>query len=445
VGPLAERPTRFDRSWRKTESNAFGTDEFIRYCRLLESDPYLCVNMGSGDLDEAAAWVEYCNGAAGTHYADLRGRNGSDEPFGVRYWGLGNEAFGFWQIGQMSAHEYALRAREFGKIMRLTDPSISLIACGAHEPEWDWEVVKTAGRHIDYVSIHAYFRPESSDPYYSLMARPMIEEEYIRDLHHLIRAARRQYGINRPISIAFDEWNVWYRTLADALQPDPRLEEPYSLGDALCVAAFLNVLRRSCDAIGMANFAQTVNVVGAILTSPDGLVLQTVYYPLLMQREHGGRTILDVGVESDEFETMVGGQQYRVGYLDICATLDEERGMLYLSCVNFHRSEVMRLRVQGVRAGGGRFYSLMGASPDVTNTFEQPNAVTIMTEGRTIGSDGIIELPPHSAHVIEMSVGAYGDFLRALATLRSPDIRSVTCLHQLRNGNVMIPRRGERL
>jgi alpha-L-arabinofuranosidase len=123
-----------------------------------------------------------------------------------------------------------------------------------------------------------------------------------------------------------------------------------------------------------------------------------------MQREHGGGTVLDLGVESDEFETTVGGQQYRIGYLDICATLDEEQGMLYLSCVNFHRSEVMRLRVQGVRVGGGRFYSLMGASPDATNTLEQPNAVTVMTEDRTIGSDGIIELPPHSAHVIEMSL-----------------------------------------
>jgi alpha-N-arabinofuranosidase len=270
VGAPAERPTRLDRTWRKTESNVLGTDEFIRYCRLLESEPYLCVNMGSGDVDEAAAWVEYCNGAAGTHYADLRVRNGSDEPFGVRYWGLGNEAFGFWQIGQMSANEYALRAREFGKIMRLTDPNISLIACGAHEPEWDWELVKTAGRYVDYVSVHSYFRPESSDPYYSLMARPTVEEEYIRDLHHLIRAARRQYGIMRPISIAFDEWNVWYRTFADALQPDPRLEEAYSLGDALCVL-FPQCVRRSCDAIGM---GRSVGHIGSILTSPDGLVLR---------------------------------------------------------------------------------------------------------------------------------------------------------------------------
>jgi alpha-N-arabinofuranosidase len=170
VGPKGERPTRFDHAWRKREPNTFGTHEFIQYCRLLEAEPYLCVNMGSGTLEEAASWVEYCNRPEGTYYADLRRRNGAAEPFNVRYWGLGNEVFGFWQIGQMSAEEYALRAREFAKMMQLTDAGIRLIACGAHQPTWDWEVIKTAGRYIDYISVHSYFRPDGADPYYSLLA-----------------------------------------------------------------------------------------------------------------------------------------------------------------------------------------------------------------------------------------------------------------------------------
>jgi alpha-L-arabinofuranosidase len=405
VGPIAERPAVWDRAWRKIESNAFGTDEFIRYCRLLQTEPYLAVNMGSGDMDEAAAWLEYCNRPAGTRWADLRAKNGNQEPFGVHYWGLGNEVFGFWQIGNMSAEEYSLRAREFGKLMRLTDANISLVACGAHQPEWDWEVVKTAGRYIDYVSVHSYFRPEmTADPYYSLMARPSVEEEYIRDLHHLVRAARRQYGIERPISIAFDEWNVWYRTLAQALQPDSPLEEPYNFGDALCVAAFLNVLNRSCGAVGMANFAQTVNVLGAITTSPEGLILQPVYFPLLMQREHSGSVVLDLGVESDEFEITVGGQHRRVAYLDVCATLDEEDGKLFLSCVNFHHSERMRLRIRGVPPGTAKVHSLTAADADATNTFERPDTVKVTSGERAIGKDGVIELEAHSAHVIETNI-----------------------------------------
>ncbi len=404
VGPVAERPTRFDRAWRKTEPNTFGTDEFIRYCCLLGSEPYLCVNMGSGTLDEAASWVEYCNRGSGTHYADLRRRNGAAEPYGVRYWGLGNEVYGPWQIGHMSAEEYARQAREFAKVMRLTDGSIRLIACGAHEPEWDWEVLKTAGQNIDYLSIHSYFLPDGADPYYSLLAWPAIEEEYIRDLHHLIRAARRRYNIQRPISIAFDEWNVWYRTFASAAEEDPRLEEPYNLCDALCVAAFLNMLRRSSDAVGMANFAQTVNVLGAILTRPDGLVLQTVYYPLVMQAETGGSVVLDVLTESDHFETKLWGRQHRVGYLDACVTLNEAARTLRLSCVNFHRSEGMRLRLLGVRNAEATLQVLTGPDTDAANTFERSDEVTVRAEIRSIGADGVIELEPHSANVIELAL-----------------------------------------
>jgi alpha-N-arabinofuranosidase len=402
VGPVSDRPTRYDRAWRKAEPNTFGTHEFIRYCRLLGSEPYLCVNMGSGTLDEAASWVEYCNRESGTHYADLRQRNGAAEPFRVRYWGLGNEVYGPWQIGQMSAAEYAYRAREFAKIMRLTDGDIRLIACGAHDPEWEWEVLKTAGQSIDYLSIHSYFRPESADPYYSLLAWPAIEEEYVRDLHHLTGAARRRYGILRPISIAFDEWNVQYRTLPESVREDPRLEEPYSLGDALCVAAFLNMLRRCSDAVGMANFAQTVNVLGAILTRTDGLVLQTVYYPLAMQADIGDGIVLDALAESDQFETRVSGRQYSVGYLDACATLDEAARTLALSCVNFHHSQGMRLRLVGVSPAEATIHILSGPDPDAANTFESPDAVTVRTETQKVGADGVIELGPHSANVVEL-------------------------------------------
>ena len=406
VGPVSERPARFDRAWRKPEPNAFGTHEFIRYCRLLGAEPHICVNMGSGTLDEAANWVEYCNRQSGTHYADLRRRHGAAEPFAVKYWGLGNEVYGPWQIGHLSAEEYARRAREFAKVMRLTDGDIRLVAVGAHDPEWDWEVLKTAGQAIDYISVHAYFQPDAADPYYSLLAWPAVEEEYVRDLHHLIRAARRRFGIRRPISIAFDEWNVWYRTFPEAVKEDPLLEEQYNLGDALCVAAFLNMLRRNCDAVGMANLAQTVNVLGAILTRPDGLVLQTIYHPLVMQRELSGPIVLDGLAESDQFETRLAGRKYSVGYLDACVTLDEAQRKLYLSCVNFHREEGMRLRlrVSTRMAPEATLHSLTGPDPEAANTFEQPEAVRAYTETRTMTADGYIELPPHSANVLEVGL-----------------------------------------
>jgi len=408
VGPAEERPATLDRAWRKPESNRFGTDEFIEYCRLLGTEAYICVNTGTGSMDEAAAWVEYCNGQGESRYAELRRRHGYADPHNVIYWGLGNEVYGPWQIGQKPAAEYAEQAREFAKLMSWTDGRIKLVACGAHDPEWDWEVLKAAGRYVDYISVHAYFRPQPEEPYYSLLAWPAREERYVRDLWHLIDAARRRYRIQRPIRIAFDEWNSWHRTFPAAVREDPLLDEQYDLTDALCVAAFLNMLHRNCQAIGIANMAQMVNVLAPIITRPDGLLLQTIYYPLVMQREHSGPLALDVWVESDTFETAVlEGES--VGYLDASATIDEAARRLYISCVNLHREEGLRLALHVTEARvapEGTRYTVDGPDVTATNTFEKPDTVT-MTEQPLSGLSGqcTLELPPHSAHVVELSLG----------------------------------------
>ncbi|HEX2742216.1 MAG TPA: hypothetical protein VHM69_17385, partial [Rubrobacter sp.] len=122
IGPREERPRKTELAWFTEESNRFGTDEFIEYCRLLDTEPYICVNMGTGTMDEAQAWVEYCNGTGDTYWANLRRENGREEPYNVKYWGLGNEMYGEWQIGALSADDYVRKAREFAKVMRWTDP-----------------------------------------------------------------------------------------------------------------------------------------------------------------------------------------------------------------------------------------------------------------------------------------------------------------------------------
>src|SRR5438552_17209128 len=138
VGPVADRPRRSDLAWFAEESNRFGTNQFIEYCRLLGTEPYICVNMGSGTMDEAQAWVEYCNGTGNTSWANLRRQHGHPEPYRVRYWGLGNEMYGGWQIGNMNAHDYVKKARAFAMVMKRTDPSIQLIGCGQNGwSEWD--------------------------------------------------------------------------------------------------------------------------------------------------------------------------------------------------------------------------------------------------------------------------------------------------------------------
>ena len=126
VGPAAERPRRSELAWYAEESNRFGTNEFLEYCRVLDTEPYICVNMGSGTMDEAQAWVEYCNGTGNTHWANLRRAHGHPEPYRVRYWGLGNEMYGSWQIGHLSPEDYVKKARAFALVMKRTDPDIEL-------------------------------------------------------------------------------------------------------------------------------------------------------------------------------------------------------------------------------------------------------------------------------------------------------------------------------
>jgi len=406
VGPPEERPRRFDLAWRKEESNRFGTGEFIAYCRALGTEPYLCANLGSGTLDEAAAWVEYCNATTDTHYANLRRRHGSPGPFAVRYWGLGNEVFGFWQVGYKTAAQYAEQAREFGKAMKWVDPSIRLVACGAGEPDWDWQVLKTLAPLIDYISVHAYFRPGAQEPYYSLLARPREQERYIRTLWELIGAARRQHRLDRAIRIAFDEWNVWYRAMD--LGSGALLEENYDLTDALCVACFLNMLQRNCAAIGMANIAQMVNVIASIFTSPEGLFLQTIYFPLLLQAEHSGPIALDAWAESDEVG-VPGFPPQRLPLLDVSATLDEEKRLLYVSAVNLSRDDEMAvdLRLVDVKvAPEGAHYLCTGRDPSVTNSFAEPENVTVRRQGLKGLSDRCrVRLPRHSASVLELPLG----------------------------------------
>jgi alpha-N-arabinofuranosidase len=170
VGPRDERPRKSELAWLAEESNRFGTDEFIEYCRVLDTEPYICVNMGTGTIDEAQAWVEYCNGTGNTHRANLRRKNGHEEPYNVRYWGLGNELYGGWQLGAATADDYVKKAREFAKVMKLTDPSIELISCGKDGwSDWDRVVIDGLAPIVDYHSIHIY---TGSSDYYSNVFAP---------------------------------------------------------------------------------------------------------------------------------------------------------------------------------------------------------------------------------------------------------------------------------
>ncbi len=413
VGSKESRPKRQELAWHSLETNQFGTNEFIEYCRLVKTEPYLCANLGNGTIDEAAAWVEYCNGREDTEYANLRRKHGYAKPHNVQYWGLGNELYGSWQIGHKSAQDYAKVALEFAKVMKWTDPGIKLVACGGQHVEWDWELLKTCGGIADYVSAHFYFGPtKGEDPHYSLCAAPAQVEEYVGVLWQLIQAAKRQFGWKHPIQIALDEWNVWYRRRgrpSDGTFPvaPPLLEEVYDLTDALAVGAFLNMLQRNCAAVGIGCMAQLVNVIAPIMTGPKGMFRQTIYYPLLVATTLSGEVCLDACVECDEFST-TRTMSRQAPYLDVSATFSPRKKKLYLSVVNFHKeqSAKVKLRLTDFHVGAeGVHHLITGDAPKVTNGFAGERVTLKSRRIRSMRDGCSLNVPKHSMSVYELDLG----------------------------------------
>jgi alpha-N-arabinofuranosidase len=414
IGPTARRPRRMDLAWHAEESNRFGTDEFIQYCRLINSEPYICINMGTGTIDEAQAWVEYCNGTGDTHWANLRRKNGHAEPFGVKYWGLGNEAYGVWQIGALSAEDYAKKATEFAKVMKWTDPSIQLVSCGKNGwSDWDRVVLEKLAAHVDFHSIHIY---TGSHDYYSNVFAPHQAERALRICQALIDQVRYNEHIQRPIGVAYDEWNVWFRERSPEAT-NRGLEEKYSLADALAVATYLNIFIRHCRTVRIANLAQLVNVIAPIFTSPQGLYHQTIFHPFHLYAEHTQKIALDAHVDcevhrlSPEQET--SPWPHRVAdlgpfkLLDVAATCDPAGRDITVAVVNRDREHAIATQIELIRGtvpGSITAYEVNGASPEVENSFANGEEVsaqkkTIAITGRTFD----YTFPPHSVTVLSTS------------------------------------------
>lgn len=413
VGPVEQRPRRMELAWHDEESNRFGTDEFIQYCRLIGAEPYLCANMGTGTLDEAQAWVEYCNGTGNTYWANLRRKNGHEEPYGVKYWGLGNELYGNWQIGALNAEDYTKRAIEFAKVMKWTDPTIQLVSCGKNGwNDWDRVVLEGLARYIDFHSIHIY---TGSSDYYSNVLAPHQAERAIDICQALIEQVRYTQRIEHPISIAYDEWNVWFRTQNDI---HPGLEEIYTLADALAVATYLNGFIRHCRSVGIANYAQLVNVIAPIFTSKQGMFLQTIYYPLYLYREYMLEVALDVYADSEPLpfnaKTESSIWPHRVAdrgpfqALDVTATCDAAGRDLVLACVNRNKEQPIATTIQLVNTAVQADINASEVNaPDVNavNSFEQPGAVDIQEYTLDNGGQSFTyTFPAHSLTVLRLRI-----------------------------------------
>lgn len=413
VGPKAQRPRRRELAWRAIETNQFGTNEFMDFCRELGTKPMMAVNLGTGGIQDAANLVEYCNVPTGTHYSDLRAAHGYKDAHDVRYWCLGNEMDGPWQIGHLEAREYGLKAKEAAKLMRTVDPKLALILCGSSNtamptyPEWDRVALETAWDQVDYLSLHYYAENRTNDTP-SFLAMTAQFESQIDTLAATLRYVKAKLRSKHEVYLSWDEWNVWYKdTIGDGQWKSPPhlIEEVYNLEDALVVAQWMSVFLRKCDVLKIACLAQIVNVIAPILTTTEGMLKQSTFYPIELFSRHASGAALDPLVKVASYDTKRFGE---MPLLDVSASYDEEhaRGAAFL--VNRSLEEPLEVEIdwkgQAPRQVSGA-WQLSGSDPKAANSFEQPNAVVTQSLSGVNLKDGRIQLtlPPLSFTTITVS------------------------------------------
>ncbi|MCS7224029.1 MAG: hypothetical protein NZ959_05670 [Armatimonadetes bacterium] len=384
LGDRDKRPPRWDRAWNAWEWNDFGTDDFIRFCRYVGATPYICANAGEGYEDEAAEWMRYCK----------------EKGFVVPFWGIGNEMYGNWQLGHLSAERYALKSILFYQAMKKVDPKATLITVGVDGAGWDrWneKVVRIAGHHMDMLAVHYYqgYNP-NDDPrqiYTVVVSSPQRIEALLRETNAIIEANAPK---GKKIPIAFDEWNVWepHQTV------EAGLESFYALRDGLFAAAVFHTLHRCSDFVEMANLAQTVNVLGAIRTSATQVVKTPIYWAFWLYVRNTGKWRLPIKVATPSGTAPVGGP---TPILDASASLSADEKSLFVSLINRHPEESLSLSLDiGTFAPAEpvEMWQLWSPSFMDTNTFKEPDQVKPEAKILSVTDALRLALPRHSVTIL---------------------------------------------
>ncbi|WP_342363665.1 alpha-N-arabinofuranosidase [Terrarubrum flagellatum] len=316
IGPVEKRPKRLDLAWFSTEPNTFGTNEFVDWCRAASVEPMFAVNLGTRDGDAARNMVEYCNHPGGTYWSDLRREHGWEKPHDIKFWCLGNEVDGPWQMEHKTANEYGRVAYEAAKMMRWIDPKIELAACGSSARNmptygrWEDEVLEHVFDHADFISLHTYLNNYKGDTE-SFLACPDLMDAFIEEVVAIADSVAARRRSTKRIMLSFDEWNVWYRTRrsrADRVKEGwpiapPILEEIYNMEDALAFGGACISLLNHADRVKAACLAQLVNVIAPIMTETGGPAWrQTIFFPFAQMSRHGRGRVLRAHVESETYK-----------------------------------------------------------------------------------------------------------------------------------------------
>ena len=391
VGPKENRPRRRELAWMSTESNRFGADDFIDWCRCAKVEPMLAANLGTRGPVEAGELFEYCNHPRGTALSDLRRSNGHEEPHAVRLWCLGNEMDGPWQMGAMPAAKYGRKAREAVKMMTGPDaargrsdlPFKQFVVCGSSARtmstfgHWDQDVLEECFDKVDYLSVHSYVSPKNLDVPSFLAFADLTMGKLIEEVTAICDAVAAKRRSTKRVHLSYDEWNVWYFNSDppfEAFAEAPcLLENVYTLADALCVGTMLITLLNHCDRVKIACLAQLVNVIGPIMTRTGGPAWrQTTFYPFSQAARFARGSVLRQVADIPTYK--VGGEP--VGLLTSTIIRNDDGGVTILA-VNRDLDNPINLALELRSFGAMRLvdWSILDGDLMATNTQAHPDRV----------------------------------------------------------------------
>ena len=409
IGDKASRPTIVNQWWGGvTEDNSFGTHDFLNLCEALDTEPYISGNIGSGTVREFADWIQYVNHDGVSPMADLRRENGREKPWDVRFWGLGNEAWGCG--GHMTASYYANLYRQYATYMTDWSNSSDLyrVASGASDGNYNWTEVlmKNIPKNlIEAVALHSYSVIDwgnkgsatefSESQYFQTMQRAYKMEEYITK-HSAIMD---QYDPENTIDLIVDEWGGWYD-----VEPGTNpgfLYQQNTMRDAMIAGMTLNIFNNHAERVKMANLAQTVNVLQAvILTEEEKLILTPTYHVLKMYAVHQDAQLIPVNFEIPLFEKM--GESLPA--LSISASKDQN-DQIHISLINIDDTKAHEVSLDVSQLGVSGFEGSILTSNAIQdyNDFDNPEVITPqpMKKIKVKNGSATIELPPFSVIVLK--------------------------------------------
>jgi alpha-N-arabinofuranosidase len=396
VGPRDKRPTWVNLSWaNEPEPSDFGTDEFVEFTRAVGAEPSITVNVaGRGATpEEAAAWVQYCNGPATSKYGAMRAANGHPQPFGVKYWEIGNEVWGGWVRGHSDAPTYARNFREYRDAMSAIDPTLRFIAVGDNDMAWNRAVLSAVGNQIDYLAIHHYYGGDSVQrDIKNLMARPLQLERFYTEVAALIH----EVVPNHPVRLAINEWGL---DLPESRQ--------YSMDAALYGGRLMNVFERAAPLVAMSAVSDMVNgwPGGIVQAGRTDVFVSPVYHVNAMYARRLGVQRLQTIVDGPTFDSSREGQSVPV--LDAVASRSADGRAIYIKLVNTDASRALQTRfeIRGANVAGSGERDLLSASGATSsNGFASPHAIVPRSDRFAAAQIFTMLVPRQSVSVVTLHV-----------------------------------------